>query len=678
MSQMIFLSSFLNILFFGLIIFGLTMSILIPSFTLLSNTASSNLADEINEADKVVIGRIDDEWINEHIDPDFSNAEDEVNKKVKIEGSPSELLYIDIKAGGKTIYSNRGRLDYKTPIGLVNKLIESYDIQSKSPIYDSNDKIYGDVTVGISPRMISIISAVAFAVFTILIVFALFITMLMSRLFAIPAVKPLKKLESKMNALANGDFESVIQTEVAVKRPFREIESLIDSTNIIMGKMKHYAAELESQKGILEDQNAELETQNDELIQSKQKIQEAQMALEQREKSLVNLLNNVNQGYLTFDKDLLVDAEFSLQSQTIFGRDITACYFPELLAPGDEEQRSFLQRLFLKIFEEQSEWKREMYLPLLPGELNINGRDILFDYRIIPDHIQDQSERLMVIMTDITDKKSLESLVEEERNHLKMVVKVVMNYEDYLETTESFKLFAGKKLFALLEQARPLKDILLEIYRMVHTYKGSFAQLEMGHIVSYLHSIETNISQMVKKPDQDKQGARAYFKDLDLEGFLQNDIDLLHDILGESFFTQNQQLGLDKIRLAQLEKKMIRMLSPAECNLLIPELRSLRYEPFRELVNSYPSYINRLAESYEKLIHPVVVSGGEFLIDKEKYQPFTKSLIHVFRNAIDHGIEYPQERLEAGKDALSQCVISHSILPRHTSSASRKPGCLSK
>jgi signal transduction histidine kinase len=113
---------------------------------------------------------------------------------------------------------------------------------------------------------------------------ALIISNILSRFLVIPIIQPLKQLETKVKALSDGDHETAVSTEIVLKKPLREIESLADSTNGIMSKLKSYNEILESQKEALENQNTELEAQNEELIESKLEIQKQQAQLVQSEK----------------------------------------------------------------------------------------------------------------------------------------------------------------------------------------------------------------------------------------------------------------------------------------------------------------------------------------------------------------------------------------------------------
>lgn len=72
------------------------------------------------------------------------------------------------------------------------------------------------------------------------------------------------------------------------------------------------------------------------------KLTETNKRLELTSANIKSLLNNAGQGFLSFDCSLLVDDEYSSECRRIFRRDIEAAYFPELLYPGDAEQRDML------------------------------------------------------------------------------------------------------------------------------------------------------------------------------------------------------------------------------------------------------------------------------------------------------------------------------------------------
>jgi len=87
----------------------------------------------------------------------------------------------------------------------------------------------------------------------------------------------------------------------------------------------------------------------------------------------------------------------------------------------------------------------------------------------------------------------------------------------------------------------------------------------------------------------------------------------------------------------------------------------LRYLHIKDILSPYCEYAIDLANRLEKPIKPFEIEGGEIKVDPLKFAPFSKSLVHVFRNAIDHGIEDIESRLEAEKDELGtiECSVTN-------------------
>lgn len=83
-----------------------------------------------------------------------------------------------------------------------------------------------------------------------------------------------------------------------------------------------------------------------------------------RKKSARGLLNNAGQGFLSFGADLRVREEYSLECVKLFGAGLASRPFPELIAPADTEQMTFLRNLLSKLFQETEPAKRGLYVPV--------------------------------------------------------------------------------------------------------------------------------------------------------------------------------------------------------------------------------------------------------------------------------------------------------------------------
>ncbi|MCL2808803.1 MAG: response regulator [Treponema sp.] len=75
---------------------------------------------------------------------------------------------------------------------------------------------------------------------------------------------------------------------------------------------------------------------------------------------------------------------------------------------------------------------------------------------------------------------------------------------------------------------------------------------------------------------------------------------------------------------------------------------SLRTLPISTIFDSYPRYVFHLSEELNKKVN-FIIEGKENEIDKNIIESLSEVLMHMVRNAIDHGLETPEERLAAGK-----------------------------
>ncbi len=408
----------------------------------------------------------------------------------------------------------------------------------------------------------------------------------------------------------------------------------------------------------LEDQAVEIEEQRDEIAAMNEELEET---VELRTRELRNLLNNAGQGFLSFGADLMIHDEYSSECLRIFGRQIDGQKFSSLIYPRDAEQRIFLETLFAEVFAHPDELDRELYLPLLPTEITVGDKHVQLEYKMIKYADRLGAETCMAILTDVTGRRVLESQVEQERDMLKKVVKVVANFTDFRQNVKDFEQFHQLRIGEILSADYALDAKINELLRAIHTFKGNFSQLGMSFVSEKLHDLESRLSGF--RLDWDIQGSvpgidetapleslRELLESMPFQSWLEVELEYLQQILGQEFLDKDEELVISKAKLLEIEKKMEILLPPTECRALLPEIRRLRYMPFGRLLQSYPEYTLRLAERQEKQLHPFDIDGEEILVNPDRYTGFAKSLVHVFRNALDHGLETADERIELGKD----------------------------
>ncbi len=86
-------------------------------------------------------------------------------------------------------------------------------------------------------------------------------------------------------------------------------------------------------------------------------------------------------------------------------------------------------------------------------------------------------------------------------------------------------------------------------------------------------------------------------------------------------------------------------------------VRNARLLPFSVLFERYRRTVRDISRELGKAVE-LVIEGGDTRADKQVLDELKAPLMHVIRNAIDHGIESPEERVQTGKPPAGAIRLS--------------------
>ncbi|MGA0197815.1 MAG: response regulator [Prochlorotrichaceae cyanobacterium] len=86
-------------------------------------------------------------------------------------------------------------------------------------------------------------------------------------------------------------------------------------------------------------------------------------------------------------------------------------------------------------------------------------------------------------------------------------------------------------------------------------------------------------------------------------------------------------------------------------------VRILRLLPLSTMFNIFPRMVRDLARQEGKQVE-LIIEGGETRADKRILEEMKDPIMHMIRNAIDHGIESPQKRRDQGKPETATIKLS--------------------
>lgn len=136
-------------------------------------------------------------------------------------------------------------------------------------------------------------------------------------------------------------------------------------------------------------------------------------------------------------------------------------------------------------------------------------------------------------------------------------------------------------------------------------------------------------------------------------------LDQVLNLSGEIGLTKNRLTSLRADILAgKNDSETLHALDQAvsQLDLLVSDLQNsvmkTRMQPIGRLFQKYPRIARDLARQLGKDVE-LVLAGEETEVDKTMIEDLADPLIHLIRNAVDHGVEMPAERQAAGKPAKS-------------------------
>jgi two-component system chemotaxis sensor kinase CheA len=89
------------------------------------------------------------------------------------------------------------------------------------------------------------------------------------------------------------------------------------------------------------------------------------------------------------------------------------------------------------------------------------------------------------------------------------------------------------------------------------------------------------------------------------------------------------------------------------------EVVASRMTPVWQVFDRFPRLVRDLAHRLGKRVE-FVIEGKEIELDRALLDEIGEPLVHLLRNAVDHGLEAPEERERQGKSAVGRLVLSAS------------------
>lgn len=260
---------------------------------------------------------------------------------------------------------------------------------------------------------------------------------------------------------------------------------------------------------------------------------------------------------------------------------------------------------------------------------------------------QGKIEAVVVVSTDITELVAAQLEAQNEKAHAQMIISLVQqkrHIQGFIQESKD-----------LLSQVRQEFDNVQtfsadNLFRCLHTLKGGAATFSIKPLVEQAHLSENLLSQW-KSKNSEESFAQLRQNSLEIEKKFNDFINENESILGSADKLKNRWVEFSAESLWDFQKRLPPQLQQQF-------IETFLMEPIHAHFSQYNEVIRSIADREGKLVNPLKLQNSDLPVLPEIYSQLFSTLVHAFRNAVDHGIESPDVRQELGKSPAGSIEVS--------------------
>lgn len=239
------------------------------------------------------------------------------------------------------------------------------------------------------------------------------------------------------------------------------------------------------------------------------------------------------------------------------------------------------------------------------------------------------------------------------------IAELAHRMEDLLSMVRAGEMPFGKEIAALLLEAADLLAVLLDDIAMDRPLAADIESVveRLSKFTPLTHPSETKKPVLPTAPPGTASSPPGTVKDqLQTVRVRTEILDRLIDTTGELFTSKHRLLNITREaetpELKDAFNDLGRLLR--ELHQMVMQVRLM---PFSSLAERFPRAVRELARKQGKQVS-FHVTGREIELDRGVLEELADPLLHILRNAVDHGIEFPDQRKAAGKDPVGKVSLS--------------------
>lgn len=380
---------------------------------------------------------------------------------------------------------------------------------------------------------------------------------------------------------------------------------------------------------------------------SSEELNEANRKLERLNRSIEAMLESLGPALLFFNKAGQCADTHSRSCETLLEAKPAGQYIWDVLKCTSEEKSGF-EKLLSLAFKNISAMTIEDLFRMAPQTYrHTQGLIITLSYRPIYGQ-SGNLQGILLIGEDVTEEDHYKAVAREKERYTEKILRLIQNRKDFISLISTIEDFFLAESPLFYEQIS-----LVDLKGDLHTLKGlagSFYMDDFSEIVQELESAlvkqETSlrsafehIEKAIPEIFAAIEAAKAFMRRIfgDVETLDRDSVTVRRSELLEFYRALGAEGGAERLK-EQYYKRFLTV-------------------PINDLLRSLDQHTRETSAKVGKPMKPSRIEGDAFRVPVGVYDDVFSSLVHLVRNAIDHGIERPEERLAAGKPEQGQIMV---------------------
>ena len=382
------------------------------------------------------------------------------------------------------------------------------------------------------------------------------------------------------------------------------------------------------------------------------KVEERTLEVKQANIMLKAIMDSLGQGFLVFNPEGTCGRIFTRACEEVLETNPESKQIWEVLSFNEEDTSTF--KMWLQAaFGEQLPFDAVADLAPTSYE-HSEGKNVRLEYYPIRDENKKISN-IVLVATDWTAEYEAQVALEKEKKYARMVVRLVSNKSQFVKYLDSARetIKACKKHVAAALGGELDHEWL---FRALHTLEGESgtfsvqsiwkASREPQELLEPIKSgYEVNLSELIPQVSDSLNNLEQK-----LDQFLEENTDLFKVIgIGEKRL---------EIAYSEVDSLLNHLRNSGVREEVVNDFQSELYrEPVDGALSHYSEVVKQVSDRLGRPMNEIEWHGMEHRLYLPPYQDLFASLVHAFRNAIDHGMESMPEREDAGKPKLGTLQV---------------------